>query len=258
MKSLLVVVTVFVGLVGCTPKSYETEVNVDDIDPTAEINEMLKSSNALLYVCKKTDEEQGVGTDHQEKALQQAIQRELVDEDHVTCDGTTSRKRIAPAVYWHQFIDVPREIDFKTPVNFITVKNLRTCVEVQFDTSTAPAMSAYLTLGGNRFEHKFPFASPDGAIRLYATDSKIKIAELAMGFAVGNNLLEIEYFGACDVYKPQAEQNAKLGDSHNCAKAKSLYVKKQLVVVAASEIVRPEVKQVDICKKDKLKADEGR
>jgi hypothetical protein len=169
----------------------------------------------------------------------------------VACDGTIKRERQKPASnYWHQMIGAPAFHQFgSAEVNFVVIKNLRTCAEERIDVSGIPtsAKSAYIEAGGIKYETKSSALNSDGDIRIYATDSNIKVAEVAMGFAAGNNLLKIEYFGECEEYKAEKDQNPKLHDANNCLRAKPLYDYAQLVIVSTTEKVVPEVPQVDVC-----------
>jgi hypothetical protein len=186
-----------------------------------------------------------------------------VDIEHLDCKNKIIWKGHGPEKSIRTMIEIPAPISTGTTslttditqnenrkINYIQIENTRTCTvqritpaedqifdqkEITLENgSIAPLLQPYKTMANSK-----------GAIKLLITDLNYRTDANALNVRDNDNIIKIQYFGKCLVYKHLIDE--KQTDAFNCETAELIGSKELYLNLKVKRPERQNTKQVPLC-----------
>lgn len=209
------------------------EIKIPDID----MNKM----NAMFKTCDRKDSEMVFSEEALKNRLIVKDKIESSGIEYVDCDGKVVETGSGPIRSLKKTVIVPPPSNIFEPIVYVRVANARTCAVKNVSTKENALESGSveeITLPDGE-KIKIPNSSvsnPSGHMRLSLTDATVKLVP-ELNVQDGNNVLQIQYFGACLKYKAEKDQTKGAGDITNCLESKLLATRD---FILEAHILRPE------------------
>lgn len=203
----------------------KTEVKTDPIVismPEIDVNDILKG----LVTCQKESSTQDLSNVSASDLISITDTIAMQNFEVKDCNGKLIRQGTAPARELKQTIDLPKSNSLQGKLEFVEIKNDRTCKTLRVKVIKNGQYANYGLVqqaDGTqyRIEQMTTRSNEDGEMQILISDSNSLIGTShLLNVADGNNLISVKYYGECleSIEKP----SANAGPEHNCKKGKEI------------------------------------